>query len=289
MTTPRTDAVQCLSPAGLHRVAWTEWGDPGNPDVLFCVHGLTRIGRDFDDLAQAMADRYRVVCPDVVGRGASGWLRDPAHYQIPQYVADMVTLIARINAKRLHWVGTSMGGLIGMGIAAMPDNPIERLVLNDVGPVISGAALKRIGEYVGAPISFATLDEGIAYIRTVSAPFGPHSDAQWAKLAGDVMRQRDDGRWGLHYDPAIGLPFKAMYAADAAEVPDTILWPMYDAIRCPTLVIRGAQSDLLSAENFQAMGQRGPKAQLAEIAGVGHAPTLVQPDQIALVRQFLLA
>lgn len=275
--------VQCSSPRGLHRIAYREWGSRSNPRVLVCVHGLTRCARDFDRLAAAMSDRYRVVCPDVAGRGESDWLPDPMLYQLAQYVADMVTLIARLDVERVQWVGTSMGGLIGMALAAMPNTPVERLVANDAGPVISKASLERIGSYVGAR-TFPTLEAAEQYVRAVSAPFGPHSDAEWRFLTEVVVRRNPDGSWRLHYDPAIAEPLRA-----SMPEKDLALWHLWDPIRCPTLVLRGAESDLLSRETCAQMAARGPKARIVEIPGIGHAPTLMHEDQIALVREFLLA
>ena len=275
--------VRCASPTGLHRMSYLEWGDPDNPKVLVCVHGLTRNGRDFDYLARAMAKHYRVICPDVVGRGQSGRLKDAAGYAIPQYVADMVTLIARLNVEEVHWVGTSMGGLIGTALAGLPDTPITRLVLNDVGPVITGASLRRIGEYLGSDPTWASFDEAVAYVRAVSAPFGQLSDAQWRHLTETSVSQRADGRWGFRYDPAIAAPFKLAFAAV-----DVDLWPLYELVKCPTLAIRGAESDLLRHETWLQMAERGPKAKLAEIPDVGHAPMFMSDDQVAVVRDFLL-
>lgn len=268
-------------------MAYVEWGDPANPRVLLCVHGLARQGRDFDDFARAMSDRYRVVCPDVVGRGRSDWLADPAGYQIPAYVADMVTLLARLDAQELHWVGTSMGGLIGLGLAALPESPVTRMVLNDVGPAIEAAALQRIGTYLGQPLRWGSIDEAADYLWRISASFGPHSREQWLALTRPMLRPDGDG-FKLHYDPAIAVPFRAI-TPEAARAGEAMLWASYDALRCPTLLLRGADSDLLSRETAQAMTQRGPKASLVEFEGVGHAPTLVAPDQIAAVREFLLA
>lgn len=281
---PRQQSVQCISPAGLHRMAYTEWGAPDNPNLLVCVHGLTRVSQDFDDLARALADEYRVVCPDVVGRGASDWLRDPAYYAIPQYTADMVTLLARLRATTVHWFGTSMGGLIGMALAALPDTPIKKLILNDVGPVLDGAALGRIAEYVGLDLQLPDLDTAEKFIRTVCTPFGPHTDAQWRHLTENVFREKK-GLWGLHYDPAIAINMKH----DAHTHPDRMeFWWAYDPITCPVLAVRGALSDLLSRETHQQMAQRGPKAQLVEIADVGHAPTFMAAEQIGIARDFLL-
>lgn len=281
--TPRQHSVRCLSPAGLHRMAYVEWGEPDNPRVLVCVHGLTRNGRDFDFLAQALAADYRVVCPDVVGRGASGWLKNPMLYVVPSYAADMVTLIARLGAEEVHWVGTSMGGLIGMGVAALSDTPITRLVLNDVGPVLTFASLARIGTYVGKDPVFPSIEAAEQFVRFTSAPFGPHSDAEWRFLTGNVVRRQPDGSWRMHYDPAIAVPFTA-----GLNGQDLDLWGMYDAVRCPTLVLRGQESDLLTPATAAAMEQRGPRARCVEFPGVGHAPTLIHEDQIAVVRDFLL-
>lgn len=289
MTTPpepRLDFVQCLDPRGLHRMAYWEWGDPANPRVLVCVHGLARQGRDFDTLAQALCQHYRVVCPDVVGRGRSDWLRDATGYQIPAYVADMVTLLARLNAKTLHWVGTSMGGLIGLGLAALPDTPIERLVLNDVGPTIEPVALQRIGTYLGQPAHWASEEQAADALWTISQSFGPHTREQWLALSRPQLRP-DGAGFKPHYDPGIALPFRAV-TPELARAGEAMLWASYDAIRCPTLLLRGAESDLLTRATAQAMAQRGPRARVHEFPGVGHAPTLVAPDQVAVVRDFLL-
>lgn len=288
MSEPKLKSVLCSSPAGLHRMTYKEWGDPANTNVLVCVHGVTRVADDFDALARAMSDRYRVVCPDVVGRGRSGRLRDPALYVIPQYVADMVTLVARVTAadEGVHWFGTSMGGLIGIALASLPGSPIRRMVLNDIGPVLDPVALARIGDYIGQEIRFATFAEGAAYVRMVSTPFGPHSDAQWDKLARDVLVQQPDGQWALHYDLGLAQPFKAMTPQKVAQ-DEAQLWAAYDAIRCPTLLVRGERSDLLSRATAEEMTRRGPKPVLREIAGVGHAPTFLQPEQIAIAREFL--
>ena len=280
---PRRRSVQCASPRGLHRIAYLEWGDPRNRDVLVCVHGLTRSSRDFDDLARALCTRFRVVCPDVAGRGDSDRLADASLYAVPHYVLDMVTLIARLDVEAVSWVGTSMGGLIGMALAAQAQSPIARLVLNDAGPVVTQGSLERIAGYLGTRMQFQSVEEAEAYMRAISAPFGPHSDAQWRFLTETWLRRNDDGTWRPHYDPRIAEAFRA-----ALPQKDLELWPVYDAIRCPTLVLRGEHSDLLTRETAGAMRLRGPKATVVEIRGVGHAPTLMHPDQIALVRDFLL-
>ena len=286
MTEPRLNHVQCLDSQGLHRMAYWEWGDASNPRVLVCAHGLSRQGRDFDTLARAMAQDYRVVCPDVVGRGRSDWLADAMGYNIPAYVADMVSLLARLNAGTLHWVGTSMGGLIGLGLAALANSPVQKLVLNDVGPTIEPVSLARIGNYLGQPVHWPSVDAAADALWAISQGFGPHSREQWLALTTPQLRP-DGAGFKPHYDPAIALPFRAITPA-LAQAGEAMLWHSYDRLRCPTLLLRGADSDLLSAATAQAMTQRGPQAKLVEFAGVGHAPTLVQPDQVQAVRAFLL-
>jgi pimeloyl-ACP methyl ester carboxylesterase len=286
---PRLRRVQCLDARGLHRMAYWEWPSLGGAGdrVLVCVHGISRQGRDFDTLARAMQDGWGVVCPDVVGRGESDRLADPSGYQIPGYVADMVTLLARLDATTVHWVGTSLGGLIGMALAALPGSPIARLVLNDVGPAIDPAGIARIAGYIGLPLTWASEDEAADYLLTISQGFGPHSRAEWMALTRPMLR-REGERWGLHYDPAIGVPLKAITPA-AAAAGEAALWAAYDAIRCPTLLLRGADSDVLAPATAEAMAARGPKARVHRFVGVGHAPTLVAADQIAVVREFLQA
>jgi pimeloyl-ACP methyl ester carboxylesterase len=287
MTIATHKSVQCISPAGLHKMAYQEWGDPHNPNVLLCLHGVTRVSDDFDQLARAVCDTYRVVCPDVVGRGRSDWLRDPQYYVLPQYLNDVVVLLSRLNAETVDLVGTSMGGLIGIGLASLPDNPVRKLVLNDVGPTLNPDAMGRIGEYIGADMRFATFDEAAAYVRAISTSFGPHTDAEWRKLAADVLHQNADGEWTRHYDLKLAEPFKST-TPEIFKLSEMLLWNAYKAITCPTLLVRGAQSDLLSAETAQLMTQCGPKAKLVELAGVGHAPTLLHTDQIEIVADFLI-
>jgi pimeloyl-ACP methyl ester carboxylesterase len=291
MSEARIKSVQCISLAGLHRMAYKEWGDADNPHVLVCVHGVTRVGDDFDALARALSDHYRVVCPDVVGRGRSGRLRHPHLYQIPQYVSDMVTLIARVTANagsgRVDWFGTSMGGLIGMALASLQDNPIGKLVLNDIGPTLDPVALQRIGDYIGQDLHFGSFAEGAAFVRDVSASFGEHTDEQWHKLAADVLREGGDGQWVRHYDMGLAEPLRGA-TADSAKADQAALWAAYDAIGCPTLLVRGEHSDLLSRDTAQQMLARGPKPQLVEIPNTGHAPTFINPDQIAIARNFLV-
>lgn len=268
-------------------MAYWEWGDPAHGRVLVCVHGLSRQGRDFDTLAADLASHYRVVCPDVAGRGRSDWLADPMGYSIPGYVADMVTLIARLDAEHVDWVGTSMGGLIGLGVAALKGSPVRRLVLNDVGPAIEPASLQRIGTYLGMPARWNTLDEAADAMWAISQGFGPHTREQWLALTRPQLVADGDG-FKPHYDPAIAVPFRAV-TPEIAKAGEALLWQAWDSLRQPTLLLRGAVSDLLSAATAQAMCERGPKARLVQFDGVGHAPMLVQPGQRAVVRDFLLA
>jgi pimeloyl-ACP methyl ester carboxylesterase len=287
MTHPHIKSVQCISPSGLHKMAYKQWGDPENPNVLVCVHGLTRVADDFDNLARELCDTYRVVCPDVVGRGRSDWLRDPRHYVIPQYVSDMVTLLARLEAETVDWFGTSMGGLIGMGLASLPNNPVRRLLLNDVGPTLNPVAVARIGEYLGKPVQFAAFDDGMNYVKAISMTFGHHTDEEWRKFSADVLRQQDDGSWKFHYDPGLAIPFKGV-TGEELQQQAVMLQTAYDAIHCQTLVVRGSESDLLAHATAQDMTVRGPKAKLVEIAGVGHAPTFVHADQIVIAQEFFI-
>ena len=274
-------SVLCASSSGLHRMAYTQWGASDNQRVVLCVHGLSRNGRDFDVLARALAADYRVVCPDLAGRGRSDWLRDPDEYVIAQYVADLTVLIARLDVERVAWVGTSLGGLVGMALASLPGSPVERLLLNDVGPAIARASLERIGDYLGRAPDFSSLVEAENYIRLVSAPFGELSDAHWRELTVSSVRADADGRWRMRYDPAIAHSFRR---ATASEVD---LWPIYERVSCPTLLLRGERSDLLSAATAQAMARRGPRPRVVEVAGVGHAPMFMDAAQIAIVAEFL--
>jgi pimeloyl-ACP methyl ester carboxylesterase len=273
--------VRCMSKGGVHRMSCVEWGDPANPRVLVCVHGLTRNARDFDDLAQALSAHYRVICPDIVGRGESDWLTDKLAYNIPQYATDIHVMLHHLGIKEVDWIGTSMGGLIGMGLASQPNSPIRRMVLNDVGPVITGISLQRIGEYVGRAPDFPSFEAAEEFVRAVSKDFGNLTAVQWRHLTEYSIKQ-EGLVWKMRYDPGIGDAFRIMPAADVA------IWPIYDAIRCPTLVIRGANSDLLLAETVKEMAQRGPRAEAVEIPDVGHAPVLMDAAQIDIVREFLL-
>ena len=279
-TRPRARHFRGLSPHGFHRVVYYEWGAPENGDVVVCVHGIGRNGRDFDVVAESLAATHRVLAIDMPGRGASEWLRDPNDYVAPVYLATLTALVAASGADSVGWIGTSMGALLGIMAAAQPGSPISRLVVNDAGPVVEPAALARIAQYFGTDPVFATYGELAAYVKTISAPFGPLTDAQWDHVISTNARRRSDGTWGVGYDPGIAVPFRAQPAGGD-------LWPQWDSIRCPTLVIRGEQSDLLSPATARAMAARGPRANVEEIAGVGHAPMLMSPDQVDIVVRFM--
>jgi pimeloyl-ACP methyl ester carboxylesterase len=279
----RESAVLNLGPHGFHHVAYTEWGDPGNPRVLICVHGLTRQGRDFDDLARSLQSEYRVICPDLPGRGRSDWLSDRGDYSMPVYLNAAAALIARAGVEQVDWVGTSLGGIIGMTLAALPKSPIRQMVVNDVGPFIPKAALERIGEYVASDPAFSSLDEAEAWLKERFAGFGLRTKKHWRHLAKHSVRTAHGGGLRLHYDPALGETFKEAFAGDVA------FWPVWDAIRCPVLVLRGAESDLLPRETAMEMQTRGPGCELVEIEGAGHAPALMDAKQIAVVGGWLRA
>jgi len=277
-----------LSLGGFHRVSYTDWGDRNARHLVICVHGLTRNGRDFDVLAQALEHRCRIVCPDIVGRGQSDWLQRKEDYGYPQYLADMTALIARVTAEAgpeatIDWVGTSMGGMMGMLLAAQAQSPIRRLVVNDIGPFIPRASLERIATYVGKAPVFASIEDADRYVRVVSAAFGPLTDEQWRHLTLHNARQQGDGRWSMIYDPGIAMPFTCN------PPKDVVLWDVWDRIACPTLALRGRESDLLLPETAEEMKRRGPRARVVEFADVGHAPVLMSDDQVRPVVDFLLS
>ncbi len=299
---PQLEFVDCPHPQGQHRMAFWRWGDPLASRLVVCVHGLTRQGRDFDRLAQALvarsAEPLQVICPDVAGRGRSEWLPDPALYQIPQYAGDMLAMLAQVSAARrapwqsLDWVGTSMGGLIGMVLAGQPGlplpAPIRRLVLNDVGPAITWGSVQRMQQYVGQYGQYRDLDEAATALWALSQGFGPVPADLWREMSSHMTRPGTDGQLTLHYDPTIGVPVRAM-TPEAAAAGEAALWALYDQISAQTLLIRGGESDLLTRETAQAMCGRGPRARCDEWAGFGHAPTLTGDDQIQVLADFLLA
>lgn len=282
MIEPTLSFVPILKPQGFFKLAYWTWDrDPERTKpLLFCAHGLTRNGRDFDVLGDALSDNFRVVAVDFPGRGRSDWLPDPMLYQVPLYLNDVATLLAHLRVNELTWVGTSMGGIVGMLLAAMPGTPIRRLVVNDIGPELDPAGVERIRSYAGLAVEFPDYGSGRAQIIRNSTSFGPHTDAQWDLFVRHYLIQRD-GRWVFNYDPRIGDAFRQ-------PAPPINLWPFYESIRCPTLALRGRESDLFSAEVAAQMTKVGPKCELISFAGVGHAPTLMASEQIAPVREFVL-
>lgn len=277
---PRLHALSYLAPEGFRRLAYLEWGPPRGP-VVICAHGLTRNARDFDALAQRLADLgRRVVAVDFPGRGRSQFLERAGDYGYPLYLTALASLISRLDVEDVDWVGTSMGGLAGMLLAAPSPTPLRRLVINDIGPFIPKAALERIAGYVGKSMCFPSLRAVEQYLRVVAAPFGPLTDAQWQHLARHSAAV-DGDVWRLHYDPAIATPFAA------APIADVDLWAVWDRISIPTLVLRGESSDLLSVETAQAMTQRGPRAAIRSVPHCGHAPALMDPTQIEPILEFL--
>lgn len=305
-TAPELHFVDCpgasRSGAATHRMAYWAWGNPDSAQVIVCVHGLSRQGRDFDTLARALADKAYVVCPDVVGRGQSDWLADPKGYQVFTYACDMAALMQQLRARRqpalgkdepmsIDWVGTSMGGLIGLTFSSLPQPMtgirIRRMVLNDVGPRLNHEALVRIGEYLGRPLTFESQQAAADYLWSISTSFGPHTPEQWLNLSLPMLKPDPQGHgWVLHYDPAIAEPFRSI-TADAAAAGEAALWQIYDQLPVELLIVRGSESDLLTPETAKAMTERGPKGQLYEVPGVGHAPTLVVSDQVQTLQAFL--
>lgn len=279
----KSEYVLILATGGFHRVHFTEWGEPDNSRVLVCVHGLTRNARDFDYLAQALQHDYRVICPDMPGRGHSDWLPNKNEYSYPTYLNAITALLARLDVPHIDWLGTSMGGIIGMLLAAQPNSPIRRMVINDVGPYIPCEALKRIASYVGTDPEFQQLEALERYLRQVHAPFGELSDAQWQHLATHSARSLPSGELALHYDPGIGIPIRQGGADEPVQ-----LWDTWDAIRCPVQVLRGEVSDVLLAETVEEMKQRGPKIDPIQFPSVGHAPALMSAQQVGTVREWLL-
>ena len=263
---------------------FTEWGAALGPqaETVIAWHGLARTCRDMDDIAEHLAQRYRVICPDTIGRGLSQWSPAPeAEYCLDFYVKLAVALVDQLGLDQFHWLGTSMGGAIGTLAAAGPlRGRIKRLVLIDNGPQLAEAAIERIRSYAGQPAAFATVGELERYFRTVYQPYGWLSDAQWRRLTETSVRRLPDGRVTPHYDPAMVMQF-------THHEGDYDLWDAWDGLDLPVLCLRGESSDLLLADTADQMRQRGPRAVVATIAGCGHAPALNTPAQFALVERFL--
>lgn len=284
---PRLREVQVLARTGFRRLAYTEWGPEKAGQTVVCVHGVSRNGRDFDILAADLAQRgVRVVCPDLPGRGRSDWLPSGMDYGDRAYTRALATLIARLDVAQVDWIGTSLGGHIGMLMAAEPGTPIRRLVLNDFGARVSAAALRRIGTYLRKEWRFTSMAEAEAHLREIHAPFGKLTDAQWHHLVEHSVVE-DGAKLRFHYDPAIAMRFGVPIMFDI------VLWQLWDAIECQVLVLRGEHSDLLSPETVAQMTQRGIAARagrvrIEQITDCGHAPALMDEAQLALVRDFVL-
>lgn len=275
--------VECTSGDSTHRMAYHAWGNPGNK-VLLCVHGLTRRGSDFKTLAQAMCKDYYVVCPDIVGRGDSDRLSNPMLYAVPQYVSDMAALVKKLGVTQVDWFGTSMGGLIGMVYAAMPKSPIRKMIINDVGPKIEPEAIKRLGSYVGQPFTFADRSHALQRLNEICTTFGEHTPEEWEIYNGPMLVQKD-GKWIMHYDPDISVPFASVNPI-MAKAGEMAMWHAFKHIHIPMLIVRGGNSDLLSAATVAEMCKVNPYARSIEIPNVGHAPAFVKPEQIALAKEF---
>jgi Predicted hydrolases or acyltransferases (alpha/beta hydrolase superfamily) len=278
----REKQVLGLGSQGFYRVVYFEWGDPANDRVLVCVHGLTRRGRDFDALAEALADRYRVICVDLPGRGQSDWFANAADYQPLTYLQTMTTVLARLDVGQVDWLGVSLGGLLGMMLAAQPQTPIRKLVLDDIGAYVGADALQRIAAYVSEYPAFDSLDDLEAHMRVVCAPYGLTTDAEWKHLVTFGSRRDENGAWRMHYDPKLAEPFKEGFSEPVA------LWPFWQMIQAPVLLLRGSESDILSAETAAEMVEKKPGTTLIEFQGVGHAPMLMNRAQIDAVRGWLL-
>jgi cobalt-zinc-cadmium efflux system protein len=276
--------VTCTSPDGSHRMAYHAWGNPNNSKVLVCVHGLTRRGSDFKTLAETMSQDYYVVCPDVVGRGDSDRLKNPMLYGVPQYVADMASMITQLKVTQVNWFGTSMGGLIGMVYAAMPKSPIRRMLINDVGPRIEPEAIKRLGSYVGQPFSFSNRADALQRLNEICASFGSHTPEEWEIYNGPMLVQKD-GLWVMHYDPDISVPFASVNPI-MAKAGEMAMWHAFKQIHIPMLIVRGGESDLLSAKTVAEMCKVNPYIRSIEIPQVGHAPAFVKSEQVALAKEF---
>jgi pimeloyl-ACP methyl ester carboxylesterase len=273
---PRTLDIPYLLDGAFYRMSCLAWGDPHAQPVI-CVHGLTRQGHDFDALAQDLAQDFYVLCPDLPGRGRSDWLPSPALYQPPSYVQALSHLLTFVE-RPVFWVGTSLGGICGMLIAAARGQPIRRMVLNDIGLFIPKASLARIASYVGNPPDFADQTAVETYLRRIHAPFGQLTAAQWSEFASHSTRTLPDGRPALHYDPAIAQPMQT------TEPQDINLWPFWAHIDIPLLTLRGESSDLLLPETLEQMSAR---SQTHTVPGAGHAPALLDAPTIGTIRAFL--
>jgi len=277
----REETLLHLGPEGFHRVAYREWGAHDNPEVLICVHGISRRASDFDDIAQALSNDYRVVCPDMPGRGLSDWMDDKSHYVQGLYLSICAALIARTGARSVDWLGTSMGGRLGMALASTPNTPIRKLVINDIGPQVPAAGRADNFAHFGTDPRFESEQAGMRYVRETRAAFGPTTEAAWLKFCKDSLRQMDDGQWTLHYDPGLKVTAGAAASSEA--------WQQWQRITCPVYVLWGLKSKILIADVVERMQTTGPKAEVFAVPYAGHCPRLENDEQIDAVRQFLLS
>ena len=287
-----------LSEEGFHRVAYLEWGNPNSSIPIICVHGLTRNGHDFDNLAAYLSNLgYHLFCPDIVGRGDSDWLKNPLHYTYEQYISDMNALIARTGAHQVDWIGTSMGGLIGMVLAAQPNSPIRRLILNDIGAQVATSGLTRISMYAGKEPDFNSLEEAKNYFKKIFADMGPLTDEEWMRIAQNSVREVEKNKFVTKLDHGVKLaPAKSKIAWQTLLHPlkalegtlfDVDLWPVWRKVNCPVLIIHGQKSDILLPETIKKMQEIHPDTEVIEIPAAGHAPALMHADQHEMIYQWL--
>jgi pimeloyl-ACP methyl ester carboxylesterase len=285
---PTSTRLVVDAPQGEIGINYMEWTGPPDSRTVICAHGLTRNSRDFDFLARQLSTEMTVICPDMPGRGESDWLNGGSDYGFPTYLRIAKALVAHLAVDSIDWVGTSMGGILGMQYAAESDNPIRKLVLNDVGAVVPKAALRTIARYVGDDPLFDTLDQLEDYLRDVHCGFGKLSDEQWRHMAEHSHRMNGT-KFALKYDPKIGDATRWMRWMPLWLLTDAKMWDTYDAITCPTLLLRGEESTILQLSTAKEMTKSGPKAELIEFAEVGHAPALMSSDQTDAIKEFLTA
>ena len=276
----KVERLTCKGSYGVHQLVYSCWGDLDNPPIL-CLHGLTRNRRDFDTLANVLAQNYQVICLDIVGRGESDWLPNARDYDYPVYIEDILILLAHLKIKTVDLLGTSMGGLIGMWLAACPHSPVRRLILNDIGPWVPQVGLMRIAQYLlQPPVHFTSMEEVETYVRKVHAQFGLLTTEQWRELAQHSVKSLPEGGYRLTYDPKIAWPFK--------EIKEINLWSVWEQIRCPVLLLWGEHSDLLSTDIIEQMKIIHPTMEVVTVPHTGHAPALKNAEQIQIIQKWLM-
>jgi len=274
---------RCPDPQGSHEIAYIQWGDTRNPRILLCLHGLTRNGRDFDYLAAVLAQEYRVICPDIVGRGQSDWLKRSEDYSLTVYINDILTLLTELQISTVDWLGNSLGGLIGMSLAAQHPQRIRRLILNDIGAFIPQTALAQIEQYfIHKPDYFQSLEAVDIFFRATHQALGALTDEQWQHLAYHCVHLLPNGGYCLAYDPKLAQVFQNFAQQDV------VLWATWREVHCPVLILHGLESVLLSTETIAAMQAIHPQTEIVTFPGIGHTPALMSAEQIEVVRQWLL-